>query len=107
VKLISVDAALLVQTKHVVYYAILKDASVHEIRMFAIAHPRVFVFPFATKAVEDCHDYTELGNGETVFDHVVAPLYIGNFKPEDHGRLILECVDRGLGGIHELVEVEP
>jgi hypothetical protein len=105
VKLVHVEATLPPPQKHTAKYAVLKDKSVEEIRNFAIGHPGVFVFPFATKAVEECADYTALGSVEAIYDHLVMPMYIGNFAVEDQDRLIMECVTRGLCYADELEEV--
>jgi hypothetical protein len=109
-KLVHVEVKLPPLQKHIAKYAVLKDRSAEEIRNFVVVHPGVFVFPFATKTVEECHDYTELGSGEAIYDHLVMPMYIGNFKVEDQERLIMECVvrslDGGLDGSNELMEVE-
>lgn len=103
-KLVCVDRKLLAEQKYVARYAVLRDKSVEEIQAFAIRNPNCFVFTFATKTVEECHDYTDL-NGLGAYDHVVQPLYIGNFKKEYQDRIIAEVVLRGLHGATELEEV--
>ena len=104
-KLVHVEAKLPPLQKHIAKYAVLKNKSVEEIRAFVVAHPKVYVFPFATKTVEECCDYTELGSCEAIYDYLVMPMYIGNFKAEDHDRLIMECVRRGLRYADDLEEV--
>jgi hypothetical protein len=91
-KLVTVDVQGKLFSSYVIKYHIMRDPTVDEIREYAEANPKVFIFPFATKTVEEVFDYSDLGNGSEVFSHVVQPFYIGNF--EDKEAIIKDWVYR-------------
>jgi hypothetical protein len=88
-KIVTVNLTVL--PPPVIRYAVLRNKTAAEVEAYARAHPRIFVFPFATKTVDECPDYSSLAppaDGSTLppswRDYVVNPMYIGNFDdPED------------------------
>lgn len=74
---------------------ILWNSSVEEIKEYAQANPKTFVFTFLTGSVEDVIDYSALLMSADECDEwkrrVVTPMYIGNVgNPEELTKLTVE-----------------
>lgn len=91
-KIVTVDVNLTIMPPFkIVRYSVLRNKTAAEVEAYARAHPRVFVFPFATKTVDECPDYSALAppaDGSVLppswKDHVTQPMYVGNFdNPEE------------------------
>ena len=79
-------------------YMILRDKTCNEVMATARRNPGVWIFPFATGAVEDAPDYRWLRKRwDPAYELVAAPWYLGNFAREDIEPLIRRIVVAALG----------
>jgi hypothetical protein len=63
-------------------YAIFRDAPLDDIIAFAKENPEVFIFPFATKSVEEMHDYSKLRYYPWDLKmNILQRVYVGNLEP--------------------------
>lgn len=74
-------------------YAVLFDFTPAQVAAFVAAHPQRFVFPFVTKPVEESASW----NGLPRSDYLLRPIYIGNFRAEDHDSIACQTVAHALG----------
>lgn len=73
-------------------YAVLFDLTPAQVAAFVKAHPQRFVFPFLTGTVEELENWNDLPRS----DYLMRPLYIGNFRAEDHDTIARQVVSRAL-----------
>lgn len=79
-------------------YIILRDKTCNEVMATARRNPGVWIFPFATGAVEDAPDYRWIRKRrDPAYELVTAPWYLGNFAREDIEPLIRRIVVACLG----------
>ena len=104
-KLVMVNVTLPSILKYVAKYIVLRNCSCREVMATARKNPDVWIFPFVTRTIGECPNYTWLGRTakhDARYSLVVQPLWIGNLKPVESA--IEQIVARTLGTEREEVK---